>query len=216
VALALLAALQIAHASTVGVTNGTLLGGGGGADTGLRDRIELQVAGDLLAGRASNTVVRRIVLSAPGATGGQIIVREVPLPDGRRSLHIAAAPDLVTRTQRATVYLDLPPGDWVVAETAEHGLPVQHTPHRVAAEDGVGGAKAAAELHAVVLRRLGPIWVMPGPSASATSGANDHSARTLLGAGAWTAWLPVIAALALLALARSASRWAHRKDGRVL
>lgn len=211
-----LLAVPPAGASSVGAINGTLFSGGSAADTGARERIELEPAGTLLTGRARISSVERIALLAPGVDRGHLLLREIELADGRRSLLLSAAPRIASKIERATLFMRLPSAHWVVDESAG-GQVLRHVPQRIAADAELADSEANGELFAVAVRGLGPFWLLDKPTPNAAAHpvpAEEHSARTLLGADAGHAWLPIAAALLLLMLAHAGSAWVHRTEGR--
>jgi hypothetical protein len=78
---------------------------GTAGDTGSREWVDLVGKGGLLIGRPNHNIIKLITVYAPGLNKGHLILREIGLPDGKKSLLLSAPDYLLEKTQRATLYV---------------------------------------------------------------------------------------------------------------
>jgi hypothetical protein len=179
---------------------------GASRDPASRDWIALSGSDGILLGTPRGGRVRRIVVHAPGAEGGRLLLREADGGEGARSLLLAAPDDLAGRVRRATLYLEPGPSALQLWELRD-GAWVDRPPVPLSLD--LDGAGHAQELVAYTTRGLGPCWLLPqgqAPPAPHAGPAPGGRVRSGL--------LPIAAAVLLLGAGWALSRLVYALEPR--
>ncbi len=199
------------YSSTGGVTSGGGIISGAKGDAGSREWIELRASGDLLAGRPKNRDIELITIYAPGIDKSHLILREMKLPGGRRSLILSAPDKLARKTLRSTIYLKHDSLNIVLLENIS-GRWIERKPQAIWMTEEVRSGNPRDVLLAFTVEKFGSYRVQEGKSQSlgeTYSTSKDQSASSLFGGGYTSGVMPWVGAFLLLGMGWTLSRWIH-------
>jgi hypothetical protein len=204
---------QPVNATSGGGTNIGVFTTGAANDTGSREWIALTGTDGFLSGWPRHTSIAFIVVYAPGADDGHLILRELESSGGRRSLLLSAPSTLVEKTRRVTLYVKHHSENLILLErTKTNWTPRSPQPIRIAVGGGDGATQE--DLLAYSVAEFGLYWLVEESEESgvyvSSIIAQDTSASQLLGGGISRSVLPWGWSVLLLAVGWSMSRLIHR------
>lgn len=202
---------QPVYGSSGGVTAVGAFSSAANDDTGSRQWVTLRSAGGLLCGTPNHKVIDLITVYAPGMDSGHLILRELELPDGKRSILLSAPNSLMEKTLRATIYMKASSRNSVLLEHVggkwEHSHPVQLS---LASENSHEAAHR--DLLAYPVKGIG-LYCLSESNSSELVGPlevpADTSASRALGGSVTRGFLPWVSAALLLLIGWAISYCLH-------
>lgn len=183
---------------------------------GSREWVDLVETGDLLVGRPKNGSIELIMVQAPEASSGSLILRELNLPEKGRLLHLSAPASLAEKARRVTIFVRDPSKNLVLLEWVE-GQWKEREPQPVPIASEEFLLRREGQLLAFSVSGFGSYWLVPdalvGPVIAESEGPDGWPSR-LFGGGIVRAFSTWIWALVLLAIGWILSGWTHRMERR--
>lgn len=197
-----------------GVTNVGSFTKGASGDTGSREWIELMGSDGLLSGQPKHKAIKLITVYAPGTDVGHLILRELKLTDGRKSLLLSAPDSLSKKTIRVTLYVKNNSKNLSLLEYAE-GKWIQRNPVSLRVDTEHNNEVLQDDLLAFSVEGFGKYWLLEGTPPDLSVASTDthyQSAKVLLGGSISRGLLPLASSFMVLVIGWSISHWIHRRD----
>ena len=191
---------QPVYGSTGGVTTVGAFSGAANDDTGARQWVMLCGTSGLLCGTPNHKLLKLITVYAPGRDSGHLILRELKLPDGKRSILLSAPKSLMEKTLRATIYLKASSMNSELLERIGDKWVLRHPVQLNFASENSQGA-ADSDLLAYPVKRIG-LYCLSESNSSELVGPlavpGDTSGSRSLGGSVTRGFLPWVSAALLL------------------
>ena len=176
----------IVHGYGGGFTNVGSFGAGATTNKVNREQIELVNVEGVLTGYPKNSNVKLITVYAPGCKKGKLILRELEVDEGKRSLFLSAPRSLAEKTKRATIYLKYGSQNLNLAERV-HDRWIIHSPHWMLREHTNDNQHSGDALHAFSVKGFGSYWLVETESLEETNSIVSvlpgQSASQIVGGG---------------------------------
>jgi hypothetical protein len=205
-------------ASSTG-SGGTSVGAfisGAAENLGKREVVELVDKGGLLAGWPAYNLIKLITIYAPGCDSSHLIIREIELPDGGKSLLLSAPSSLLDKTLRATIYVKHTSTDLVLLEYIRDRW--ERRKPQLLSITGTVDSKGASQdtLLAFPVEGIGSYWLLennasdlvisPPTSKAVSASSSPWTDRIYRGLLPW-GW-----SILLLVVGWTISHWIHKTE----
>ena len=159
------------------------LGRYSGGETGYRQLVKLKVNGGILSAIPQNSPIRLITVHAPGLKGGNLIIRELKLPDAQKSILISPPTTIHSQIKRATIYLSSAASDVLLYQQHESGWK-RLEPIKLITTSHLSNQAGLKEMWAYSVARLGHFRISYQP-------LRTHSASVLISADRKAGLIPM-------------------------